>query len=210
MIDKTTNKVERILLPAIARGFSLELALHPGVMKIVSSREVLKNKLFTVTDERAVDPDGFEIHRSIVRHPGSAVMIAVDDKKRVLLVRQFRLPARQKLWEIPAGRLDPGETPLKAAKRELREETGVSARNWLKLASFYASPGYVAEKMNLFLATELTLGEQNLMDDERIDVGWFTAKRMRDMIHGGEILDAKTIIAHYLWLDWRKSKKAIP
>jgi ADP-ribose pyrophosphatase len=145
MIDKTTNKVERILLPAIARGFSLELALHPGVMKIVSSREVLKNKLFTVTDERAVDPDGFEIHRSIVRHPGSAVMIAVDDKKRVLLVRQFRLPARQKLWEIPAGRLDPGETPLKAAKRELREETGVSARNWLKLAAFYASHGYVSE-----------------------------------------------------------------
>ncbi|MFZ0594602.1 MAG: NUDIX hydrolase [Bryobacteraceae bacterium] len=178
-------------------------------MKIVSSKEVLKNKLFTVTDERAVDPDGFEIHRSIVRHPGSAVMIAVDDRNRVLLVRQFRLPARQKLWEIPAGRLDPGETPLKAAKRELREETGVRAKHWIKLASFYASPGYVAEKMNLFLAMELTLGEQDLMDDERIEIGWFAAKQMGEMIHRGKILDAKTIIAHYLWLDWRKSQKTV-
>ncbi len=171
----------------------------------MSSKEVLKNKLFTVTDERAVDPDGFEIHRSIVRHPGSAVMIAVDDKNRVLLVRQFRLPARQKLWEIPAGRLDPGETPLKAAKRELREETGVKANNWIKLASFYASPGYVAEKMNLFLAKELTLGEQDLMDDERIELGWFTVRQMRDMIHTGKLLDAKTIVAYYLWRDRGKS-----
>jgi ADP-ribose pyrophosphatase len=174
-------------------------------MKIVSSKEVLKNKLFAVTDERAVDPDGFEIHRLIVRHPGSAVMIPVDDKNRVLLVRQFRLPARQKLWEIPAGRLDPGETPLKTARRELREETGVTARTWMKLASFYASPGYVAEKMNLFLAMELTQGEQNLMDDERIELGWFTGKQMREMIHTGKILDAKTIVAYYLWRDWRKS-----
>src|SRR6185437_1888018 len=127
-------------------------------MTIISSREVFKNKLFTVTDEVAHDPDGFEIHRSIVRHPGSAVMLPVDEKDRILLVHQFRLPAEQKLWEIPAGRLDPGETPLKAAKRELEEETGVKAKKWIKLASFYASPGYVAEKMNLFLALDLKQG----------------------------------------------------
>jgi ADP-ribose pyrophosphatase len=182
-------------------------SLHPGSMKIVSSKELLKNKLFTVSEEVAVDPDGFEIHRSIVRHPGSAVMIPVDEKERILLVHQFRLPAERKLWEIPAGRLDPGETPLKAAKRELEEETGVKAKKWVKLASFYASPGYVAEKMNLFLALDLKQGSQNLMNDERIEIEWFTKKRMREMIRGGGIQDAKTIVAFYLWLDWARASK---
>jgi ADP-ribose diphosphatase len=181
--------------------------MHSESMKIISSKEVLKNKLFTVTDEIANDPDGFEIHRSIVRHPGSAVMIPVDEKERVLLVQQYRLPAEQKLWEIPAGRLDPNETPLKAAKRELEEETGVKAKKWVKLASFYASPGYVAEKMNLFLALELKHGQQKLMEDERIEIGWFGKKRVREMIHNGEIQDAKTIVAFYLWLDWAKAEK---
>lgn len=176
-------------------------------MKIISSKELLKNKLFTVADEVAVDPDGFEIHRSIVRHPGSAVMIPVDEKDRVLLVQQFRLPAERKLWEIPAGRLDDGEKPLQAAKRELEEETGIKAKKWVKLASFYASPGYVAEKMNLFLALDLKQGKQNLMDDERIEVGWFPKKRVREMIHSGDIQDAKTIVAFYLWLDWVKNEK---
>src|SRR6478609_4239739 len=156
-------------------------------MKIVSSKELLKNKLYTVSEEVAVDPDGFEIHRSIVRHPGSAVMIPVDDKDRILLVHQFRLPAERKLWEIPAGRLDPGETPLKAAKRELEEETGVKAKKWIKLASFYASPGYVAEKMNLFLALDLKKGKQNLMEDERIEIEWFSKKHLREMIRSGKI-----------------------
>jgi ADP-ribose pyrophosphatase len=179
-------------------------------MKVVSSKELLRNPLFAVTEEQAVDSDGFQIVRSIVHHPGSAVMIAVDDKNRVLLVQQFRLPARQKLWEIPAGRLDPGETPLKAARRELQEETGVKAKSWTKLAAFYASPGYVAEKMNLFLATELTQGEQNLMDDERIELAWFSKAEVLNMIHNGKIADAKTIVAYYLWLDWRKLQKAKP
>ena len=97
-------------------------------MQIISSKEVFKNKLFTIVDEVAHDPDGFEIHRSIVRHPGSAVMMAVDRDHRILLVKQFRLPAEQYLWELPAGRLDPGESPLEAAKRELREETGYQAK----------------------------------------------------------------------------------
>ena len=80
----------------------------------------------------------------MVRHIGSAVMMAVDEKKRVLLVRQYRLPAEKYLWELPAGRLDPGEKPLQAAKRELKEETGYTARKWTKLASFWVSPGYRA------------------------------------------------------------------
>lgn len=173
-------------------------------MKIISSKEVLKNKLFRVVDEIATDPSGFEIHRNIVRHPGSAVMMPVDQKDRVLLVKQFRLPAERDLWELPAGRLDPGESPLKAAKRELREETGLRAKKWVRLASFWASPGYIDEKMNLFLALNLTSGEQHLMDDERIEVRWFSRKELGDSIRAGKISDAKTIAGYFLWLDYRR------
>jgi len=173
-------------------------------MKVISSKEILRNKLFTITEERAVDPDGFEIHRSIVRHPGSAVVMPVDEKGRVLLVKQYRLPAQQKLWEIAAGRIDPGETALKAAKRELREETGYSAKKWAKLASFYPSPGYVGEKMNLFLALDLTEGKPELMEDERIETRWFSRKELGEMIRSGKIIDGKTIVGYFLWLDWLK------
>src|SRR3954468_14188272 len=109
-------------------------------MKITSSKEVYNCGLFRVTEDRAVDKKtGFEIRRSVVRHAGSAVMMAVDEKKRVLLVRQYRLPAEKNVWELPAGRLDPGEKALQAAKRELIEETGYRAKKWSKLASFWVS-----------------------------------------------------------------------
>ncbi len=170
-------------------------------MKIISSREILKNKLFSVVDEVAHDPDGFEIHRSIVRHPGSAVMMAVDQDGRILLVKQFRLPAEQYLWELPAGRLDPGESPLQAAKRELREETGYQATNWADLASFWASPGYVAEKMNVFQATGLSEGEREPMEDERIEIRWFSKAEIGQMIREGEIVDAKTMIGYFMHLE---------
>lgn len=176
-------------------------------MKVISSREVFKSKLFSVVEEVAHDPDGFEIHRSIVRHPGSAVMMAVDGKNRVLLVRQFRLPAEQYLWELPAGRLDPGEAPLEAAKRELREETGYKAQNWTSLAEFWASPGYVAEKMHIFLATGLTEGEKEPMEDERIEVEWFSADDVGRMIHEGQISDAKTMIGYFLYAERNRRQR---
>ncbi|MBV9405274.1 MAG: NUDIX hydrolase [Acidobacteriaceae bacterium] len=171
-------------------------------MKIISSKEVLHNKLFRVVDEVATDPSGFTIHRFIVRHPGSAVMMPVDDRNRVLLVKQFRLPAERDLWELPAGRLDPGESPLRAAKRELREETGLTAKTWVKLASFWSSPGYVDEKMDLFLALDLTEGEQHPMDDERIETRWFSKRELGELVGSGKIHDAKTMIGYYLWREY--------
>jgi ADP-ribose pyrophosphatase len=169
-------------------------------MKIISSREVYQCKLFRVTEDQAVDrKSGFQIERSVVRHVGSAVMMAVDPKKRVLLVRQYRLPAEKYLWELPAGRLDPGEKPLQAAKRELVEETGYRARTWTKLASFWVSPGYVQERMTIFLATDLTEGQATPMDDEQIESRWFTRKEMAEMIRNGKIEDAKTMIGFLLW-----------
>ena len=169
-------------------------------MKIISSREVYQCKLFRVTEDRAVDrKSGFQIERSVVRHAGSAVMMAVDEKKRVLLVRQYRLPAEKYLWELPAGRLDPGEKPLQAARRELAEETGYRARTWTKLASFWVSPGYVQERMTIFLATDLTEGQATPMDDEQIESRWFTRKEVSEMIRNGKIEDAKTMIGFLMW-----------
>lgn len=168
-------------------------------MKIIESRQVLKTPVFRVTRDIAHDPEGFEIRRAIVRHAGSAVMMAVDEKKRVLLVRQYRLPAQDYLWELPAGRLDPGESPLRAARRELKEETGLKARKWKQLASYYASPGFVEERMTIYLAQDLTEGEQQLMHDERITTKWFTSAEIDGMIRRGEILDGKTLIGFLMW-----------
>jgi ADP-ribose pyrophosphatase len=169
-------------------------------MKIISSKEVYTCRLFSVTEDHAVDEKSkFEMDRSVVRHAGSAVMMAVDEKKRVLLVRQYRLPAEKYLWELPAGKLDPGEKPLQAAKRELAEETGYKARTWKKLTSFWVSPGYVQEKMTIFLATDLTPGEATPMDDERIESRWFTRKDIEQLIREDKIGDAKTMIGFMLW-----------
>jgi ADP-ribose diphosphatase len=172
-------------------------------MKLVSSRERYRCGLFRVTEDHARDSTGFEIRRSIVRHAGSAVMMAVDARQRILLVRQYRLPARSNLWELPAGRLDPGENPLQAARRELVEETGYRARRWKKLISFYPSPGYVSEKMTIFLATDLIAGEAQPMDDERIQCRWFRAAEIERMIRANRIPDGKTIIGFFVWKSGR-------
>ncbi|HEY1218755.1 MAG TPA: NUDIX hydrolase [Bryobacteraceae bacterium] len=169
-------------------------------MKITSSREVYKCNLFRVTENRASDSkSGFKIKRSVVRHAGSAVMMAVDDQRRILLVRQYRLPADRYLWELPAGRLDPGEKPLEAAKRELIEETGYRARRWTKLASFFVSPGYVDERMTIYLAENLIAGVATPMDDERIETRWFPAAEVERLIETGKLDDAKTIVGFYRW-----------
>jgi len=169
-------------------------------MKITSTNEVYKCRLFSVTEDEAVDlKTGFRIKRAVVRHRGSAVMMAVDEKKRILLVRQYRLPAGKYLWELPAGSVDPGEKPLQTARRELIEETGYRARTWRKLASFYPSPGFVAERMTIYLATDLTAGTATPMDDERIETRWFTRRELADMINAGRIEDAKTIIGFRTW-----------
>lgn len=175
-------------------------------MKTISSQELIRTSIFWVTRDRALDPDGFEIERAIVHHGGSAVVMPVDERKRILLVRQYRLPARQYLWELPAGRVDPGETPLQAARRELAEETGYKATKLEKLAMFYASPGFLAEKMTIYLATGLKAGKSTPMEDERITMQWFTAKDLDQLIKTGKILDAKTQIGFLMWKRYHASK----
>jgi ADP-ribose pyrophosphatase len=172
-----------------------------GMMKLISSKLRFKCPIFTVSEDEAAEPGGFHVKRAIVHHAGSAVMLAVDEKGRILLVRQYRLPVQSSIWELPAGRLDPGETALAAAKRELAEETGYRARKWTRLVSFYASPGYVAEKMTIYIATGLTAGQATPMEDERIDCHWFTTTEINARIQQGRIIDGKTMIG---FLAWRK------
>lgn len=169
-------------------------------MKLISSTEITRTPIFYVTLDRAIDPGGFEIKRAIVQHGGSAVMMPVDARGRILLVRQYRLPAKSYLWELPAGRVDQGETPLQAARRELKEETGYTAKSWKKIAAFFPSPGFLAEKMTSFLATGLTAGESTPMEDERIETRWFAARELGKWIDAGKIIDAKTMIGYCRYL----------
>ncbi len=175
--------------------------------KLLSAKVLLETPIFKVTDNQALDPEGHRIRRLIVSHSGSAVTMPVDDENRVLLVRQYRLPAGQHLWELPAGRIDPGETALQAAKRELVEETGYRARRWTKLAQFFSSPGFLAEHMTIYLATSLIPGKPEPVEDERIELRWFSPAQMEQAISKGRILDAKTMVGYFTWKN-RQSRAA--
>jgi ADP-ribose pyrophosphatase len=176
-------------------------------MKILASRTLCRTKIFDVTEEHVVEPGGVEALRAVVRHGPSAVVVAVDAGERVLLVRQFRLPAGGSLWELPAGRVNRDETPLAAARRELLEETGYRARRWKKLLAFYPSPGYVTERMHLYLATGLKRGEARPDDDERIRCRWFSRRELADRLRSGRIVDGKTLVGLLLWERLRRSSK---
>jgi ADP-ribose pyrophosphatase len=165
----------------------------------VKSTTKYEGKFLRVSLDEAIDPEGFEITRLVVHHGGSAVVLPVDERGRVLLVRQFRLPAEKYLWELPAGRIDPGEKPLAAAKRELAEETGYRARKWKKLAGFYASPGFLTEKLHLYAAVDLLAGEAEPDEGERVTSKWFPLATLLEWTANGKIEDAKTLIGVLAW-----------
>lgn len=174
--------------------------------KLIRSKHLLTTPVFEVTEEVALDPDGFEIKRAFLTHIGSAVVMPVDSRGRVLLVRQFRLPAQQELWELPAGHIDKGESAIQAARRELAEETGYRAGKVRKLIDFYASPGISQEKMHLFLATDLKAGAASPSDEERIATHWFTTREMDTLIQTGKLIDAKSLIGYLHFKRFRGEK----
>ena len=141
-----------------------------------------------------------EIKKEVVLHKNSVGILPLIGKEKIVLVKQYRFPAKEELWEIPAGMLEKNEKPIKAAKRELKEETGFEAKKLLKIAEFYKSPGYNTEYMHLFKANQLKKGKQYLDEDELINrVKVFSLKEVLKMMKRKEIVDAKTIIGILLW-----------
>jgi ADP-ribose pyrophosphatase len=159
---------------------------------------VFRGKVFSVTTDDVIEPNGVHARRDIVRHQGSVVVLPVDttgSEPRVLLIRQYRYAPDQMMWEIPAGRIDDGEQPLEAGKRELVEETGFTARKWKRALSFYASPGFMNEIMHVLVAEHLTSGTATPEEDERISKRFFPLPTVVNMINTGKVRDGKTIAA---------------
>ncbi len=171
--------------------------------RVLSSREVYRGPVFWITSEQVLEPSGVRVRRDIVRHSGSVVVLAVEEshsEPRILLERQYRHAARQTLWELPAGRIDEGENELTAAKRELLEETGYTASQWRCVLRFYASPGFLAETMNVYLARGLRPGKAQPEADEVIHLRKVPLSTAVRMVMKGTIRDAKTI-SGILWLN---------
>lgn len=160
--------------------------------EIVSTETVYKGKVFSVELAQIRDGEN-EYAREIVTHKGSCVIVPVFADKTVALVRQYRHPARKYLLEIPAGTLHETEPPETGAAREVEEEIGVIAGKIEKLCEFYVSPGFLSEKMHVFLATDFTESAQNLDEDEFLSVEKYSFEQIFQMIKSGEIEDAKTI-----------------
>src|SRR3984885_9163827 len=181
----------------------------PAKAKIFSSRTVYRGPVFWVTTDDVQEPGGVRARRDIIHHTGSGVILAVDESRsipRVLLERQYRHAANDYLWEIPAGRIDSGEQALAAAKRELLEETGFTAARWRRIFKFFASPGFVAETMSVYLATGLKPGKAQPEADEVIQKRMVKLSSALGMVLSGKIRDAKTI-SSILWLDHQVANK---
>lgn len=161
--------------------------------EILATKSIYKGKIFDVI-ESDIRHDNLEYKREIVVHKGSAVMVPVFDDGTVALVRQYRYAAEEFLLEIPAGTLNKDEDPEAAALRELEEEIGVKAGKIEKLSEFYLSPGFLTEKMHLYLATELTETSQRLEEDEILTIERYSFSDAFSLIRSGEIRDAKSII----------------
>jgi len=194
-----------------ATGSGKSKAAQPP-LQVLSSKTVFRGRVFDVTRDRVREPNGVTAVREVIRHSGSVVVLAVNDSTGepcILLERQYRYAAKDDMLELPAGRIDPGETALAAGKRELREETGYSARRWQKVLFFYPSPGFLEETMTVFVARGLKPGVAHPEADEFIEHELIPLRRVTEMVLSGEIRDGKTI-AGVLWLVTVANSSRIP
>ena len=167
--------------------------------RVLKRNTLYKGKVLELAVDRVIEPGKLSVMRELIRHPGSVVVLPHLPDGKVVLVRQFRYAARKGLWELVAGSVEPGETPALAARRELLEETGYRAESFKLLFSFYASPGFLNERMHLFEARGLKLFEARPEADERIRLGRFTYDQLRQRVVTRKFEDAKTLIG-LLWL----------
>jgi len=163
----------------------------------IASRHIHSGRIIEVSTERLRYGSGREYDLDFVRHPGAAAVVAVDDKERVCVVRQYRHGITDFLWEIPAGKLDVGEAPRTCAMRELAEETGVSAGRWTSLGTYLPAPGIFNEIIHLFLARDLTVGASAPDADEELELQWLPLAEAVSNVQRGEWNDGKTGLA--LW-----------
>jgi ADP-ribose pyrophosphatase len=163
--------------------------------RVVTRRTIYRGKVLSLALDDVIEPGGVRARREVVRHSGSVAVLALREDGRVYLVRQYRYPVDDALWELPAGRLDNGESPEEAAQRELQEEIGYRARELRKVAAFYTTPGFCDEAMHVFRATSLERSVAKGDEDERIEVRAFPLPELDSMIRRGEIREGKTLVA---------------
>ena len=161
-------------------------------MKPEKRTEHFRGRIISLTTDEVRLPNGHLASLEVVHHPGGAAAVAIDEQERVCLLKQYRYVADGWLWELPAGKLEPNEPPLATAQRELIEEAGVSARQWLPLGSYLSSPGIFTEVLHLFLATDVRPATAAHEQAEVIEVHWVPFREACDWAERGEIRDGKT------------------
>ena len=161
--------------------------------RVLSSVTVYEGPIFGIRRDKVIEPSGVRATREVITHPGSVVVLPVLADGRILLIQQYRHATRQYLWELVAGRMDPGETPKAAAARELIEETGYRAKRFRIFLDIFPTPGFLEERMFILLAEGLTAGEAEPEEDEKIISRPHDRKQLEEMIRGGELRDAKSI-----------------
>ena len=162
--------------------------------KTLSEETIYEGKIINLKKKKVTVKSG-ESYREIIEHSGGAVIIAVTDDRKMVMIRQFRKPADKVMFEVPAGKIDPGEDPMEAAVRELKEETGYTASSVRYLTRFYPTVGYSEEVLYLYLMEGLTPGDTDFDENEAIDMEEWSIDDLHEMVMRGEIDDAKTIIA---------------
>ena len=160
----------------------------------LSSTYIYQGKIINLRQDKVKLPDGRETIREIVEHPGAVVILALTDDNKIVMIRQFRKPVDGILWELPAGKVEPGEDLKNCALRELGEETGYYPRKIKKLITFFSSPGFCNERLTLFLAENLAKRNKNEDDDEFIKVELIKPNEALKLVEENIIKDAKTII----------------
>ena len=172
-----------------------------GKAEILSSHVAYEGPLFKVLKEEIREPNGHVTNRDVIRHNGSVVVLALDSSGKkgkkdplVIMERQYRHAAGQYLWELPAGKIEPNEERLAGAKRELEEETGYSAATWTELVRYFASPGFLGEWMQIYLAEDLTAGIARPEADETLEIYPLPLSEVEELIASGQVLDGKTLI----------------
>ena len=164
-------------------------------MRVLSTRRVYDGKVLSLDVDEVEEPGGVRATREVVRHRGSVAALPVHEDGRLVLVRQYRYAVDAMVWELPAGRLDPGESVEEAARREMEEEVGLRPRGLEPLATFFTTPGFCDEAMYLFRATGLETVAARPEADERIESRAFTRAEVEAMIRRGEIREGKTLVA---------------